>query len=52
MGVKHATFRTITCEGLFIKDGYKNRGAFGLDADGDARENCGNQHTEAILKSS
>ena len=35
-GVKDATFRSITCRKLVIKDGYKMRGAFGLDTDGDA----------------
>ena len=36
VGVKDATFRNITCEVLYIKDGYKRRGVFGLDTDGDA----------------
>ena len=35
-GVKDATFRNITCRNLIIKDGYKWRGLFGLDTDGDA----------------
>ena len=38
-GVKDAedvVFRTITCETLFIGDGYKQRGRFGLSDDGDA----------------
>ena len=31
VGVQDATFREITCRSLIIKDGYKWRGAFGLD---------------------
>ena len=30
VSLKNATFRYITCEGLYIKDGYKERGYFGL----------------------
>ena len=36
VGAKDATFRNITCRNLNIQDGYKTRGAFGLDTDGDA----------------
>ena len=35
-GVKDGVFRTITCEALVIKDGYKERGSFELDTDGEA----------------
>ena len=35
-GLKDGVFRTITCESLFIKDGYKDRGYFGLQTDGSA----------------
>ena len=35
-GVKDVTFRTITCEALFITDGSKLRGAFALGANNDA----------------
>ena len=31
--VKDGVFRTITCETLFIADGYKQRGYFGLTSD-------------------
>tara|TARA_B100002003_G_scaffold222193_1_gene225807 strand:- start:1714 stop:2013 length:300 start_codon:yes stop_codon:yes gene_type:complete len=36
VGVQDATFRYITCRGINIKDGNKDRGAFRLDIDGDA----------------
>ena len=35
-GVKDARFGYITCKGLYIKDGYKNKGAFGLSSNGGA----------------
>ena len=35
-GLKDATFRYVSCKSLTIKDGYKLRGLFGLDTDGDA----------------
>ena len=36
-GVKDGRFRFISCEALFIADGYNPRGSFGLDSDGDAK---------------
>jgi hypothetical protein len=36
VGLKDATFGYVTCKGLIIKDGYKNRGYFGLNTNGDA----------------
>jgi len=36
VGVKNATFDTVTCRGLTIQDGYKQRGFFGLASDGSA----------------
>ena len=35
-GLGDMTFKTITCRGLIIKDGDKERGFFGLDTSGDA----------------
>ena len=35
-GVKDGVFRNITCRNLNIQDGYKWRGVFGLDTDGNA----------------
>ena len=35
-GVKDAEFGFITCRSLIIKDGYKNRGRFGVSSSGDA----------------